>query len=238
MNEEEKINIDVSKIARKVMADEPILDKNILSNYISLIVNNIRNNNTAIKRNSFGMIICFLVYLLVDNKNTNEISVLFFKINDTQFILNIVPICFSFLFLKNVALIANNKYLRILFEEHSKRLFGLHELSKTIKIIRPFLLIEQIVEGQINNYSLREVVKLPMLFTILIILVFPILFEVYCLYRVAVDNYFGFIPVISFVIVSFFLVGAIVQLYGSEDKNDFYKLMIREIYESKNEDKI
>ncbi len=234
MNEIDNIfknfNKEIDEIYTKHTKDENIESEGVNLNYFNYIAQNIKDNNSRMVKNSFGMLICFVIYFLIDNKKVDsEIEVLFIKISDTNILLSFIPICFTFLFLKNVTIYINNKFLILLFEKVSKNLFKLGKYSYTRKIINPYFFFDNIVLHQFRDYEIKSWIKFPLKFiTVICLVFFPLIFLGYSIYRICVDNYFEFTPVVSILLICVLFFGALIHFGAGNNKIKEYRERLKE----------
>jgi hypothetical protein len=205
------------KSIEKLNHDQEIENEAYLLNYHNLVTENIRNNIRLINRNSFLLIISVVLYFLIytNAKAISSISILFVKIEDNNLLLNLIPIFFSFIYLKNITLWNNNLNLNDIFRNNSKKIYNLGLLSDTINIISPFSLIQHISNYQYNNKKVPKILKLPITIAFLIILFFPIIFNLIAIWLIAKNNYPNFIAYFSAITVSIITIATIIQAYNT-----------------------
>jgi hypothetical protein len=119
-----------------------------------------------------------------------------------------------------------------LFEKISKNLFELGKYSYTRKIINPYFFFDNIVLYQFKNYEIKSWTKFPLKFiTVICLIFFPLIFLGYSIYRICIDNYFEFTPVVSVLLICILFFGALIHFGAGSNK-------LKEYEEKLNEEKI
>lgn len=199
MNE---IKEKIDDLVRNFGNDAEIEDKGIMSNYLSLITDNLRENNKRISRNSFWMILSLLLYFLIFTKSEviAEFKLPFTTIKDHNLLLNAVPVFFSFIYFKNIALWNHNTNLNIIFTKLSKELYQIGHKSDTALVIKPFSIILHVSLYQLANNKVKSLIKAPIILVLILFFIFPILFEFYSIYQIAINNEPKIIPIVCVVL--------------------------------------
>ncbi|TCK67565.1 hypothetical protein DFQ05_1343 [Winogradskyella wandonensis] len=203
-----------SKILEKELRiDEELQDDSVITTYLNLVSENIKSNNKKITRNSFWLVLSFLFYILIkDYEDSLEtISIQFVTLKNNLLLLNLIPVFFSFLFFQNIALWNNNINLISLFDKLSSRLFKLPVLSDTKNVIKPFSFLHHVVNYQYKNKRVNEILKIPLTIVFLTVIIFPLLFQVYAIYQIAINNYPTFVSISCAVLTSILLLSSIIQ---------------------------
>lgn len=198
-----------------------IKDKGTLSNYFSLVTENIRENNKKLSRNSFWMILSILLYFLIFIKSSaiTDIKLLFTTVTDHNFLLNVIPVFFSFLYFKNVALWNHNMNLNQVFDKLSIELYGLGYKTDTTHIIKPFSMAQHIFYYQLSNKKVKSLIRTPITLVIIVFYLFPIVFILFSIYEIAMNNESKIIPIICVVLIIINAYSAIVQLFNPYKNN-------------------
>jgi len=193
--------------------DQEIENESYLLSYHNLITENIRNNTKQITRNSFLLILSIVLYFLIytNAKAISNVSILFVKIEDNNLLLNLIPIFFSFTYLKNITLWNNNINLNLIFEKISRKIYNLSFQTDTVNIIRPFSLIQHISNYQFDNKKLPKLLKLPLTIAFTILLFFPIVFNLIAIVLIAKNNYPTFIAYFCGIVISVITLATIIQ---------------------------
>ncbi|MEC3905983.1 hypothetical protein VOI54_03025 [Tamlana sp. 2201CG12-4] len=196
-------------------------DRGALSNYFSLVTENIRENNKKLSRNSFWMILSILLYLLIFIKSEaiTEIKLLFTTVTDHNFLLNVIPVFFSFLYFKNIALWNHNMNLHQVFDKLSSELYGLGYKTDSTHIIKPFSMIQHISYYQLSNKKVKSFIKAPTTLVLIIFSIFPIIFIFFSIYQIAINNESKVIPIICVVLIIINVYSAVVQLFNPYKNN-------------------
>tara|TARA_R110001583_G_scaffold3459_3_gene22069 strand:- start:322 stop:984 length:663 start_codon:yes stop_codon:yes gene_type:complete len=197
----------------KTKHDQEIENESYLLNYHNLITENIRNNTKQITRNSFLLTISIVLYFLIytNAKAISSISILFVKIEDNNLLLNLIPIFFSFVYLKNITLWNNNINLNFIFAQISRKIYNLSFNTDTVNIIRPFSLIQHISNFQFNNKKIPKLLKLPLTLAFAVLLFFPIIFNLIAIFLIAKNNYPTFIAYFCGIVVGVLTLATIIQ---------------------------
>ncbi len=201
----------------KTKYDQEIENESYLLSYHNLITENIRNNNRQITRNSFFLIVSVVLYFLIytNADAISNVSILFVKIEDNNLLLNLIPIFFSFIYLKNITLWNNNINLNFIFGQISRKIYNLSLSTDTVNIIRPFSLIQHISNYQFDNKKIPKLFKLPLTIAFAILLFFPIVFNIIAIVLIAKNNYPTFIAYFCGIIVSVITLATIIQALNS-----------------------
>ena len=164
--------------------DQEIKDKESVLAYFQLITENIRINNRVITRNSFVLVLCVAFYFLLLSNSINELSLFTARINDKNLLFNIISVVFAYLYLQNIARWYNNNDQIRIFEALSIKLFKLGFASGTTNQIRPFSMLFHSLDFQTENKTLHWLFRAPPMGAQIIILLFPIIFEIYSIYSI------------------------------------------------------
>ncbi len=212
-----EITDEMIKDSEKLKHDQEIENESYLLSYHNLITENIRNNTKQITRNSFLLIISVVLYFLIytNAKAISNVSILFVKIEDNNLLLNLIPIFFSFIYLKNITLWNNNINLNYIFEQISKKIYSLGYQTDTVNIIRPFSLIQYISNYQFNNKKIPKLLMIPLTIAFAILLLFPIVFNLIAIVLIAKNNYPTFTAYFSGIVVSIITLVTIIQALNS-----------------------
>lgn len=207
-------NFDVVK---KLSGDNDIKSESYLISYLTLVTENIRTNNNKITRNSFWLLTSFIFYILIKNYDSSikNITIQFITIENNQLFLNLIPVFFSFIFFQNVTLWNNNLNLLNIFDKLTTEMFSLGVLSDTKNIIRPFSLLHHVINYQYNNKKIHQIFKLPLNIAFLIIVILPVIFQIYAIYGIAINKICSFIPVASATLITVLLLATIIQALNS-----------------------
>ncbi|QYA25149.1 hypothetical protein G3I01_06360 [Gramella sp. MT6] len=212
----EDIAAELKNIIPNYKEDKEINNENYLLSYHSLITENIRSNNKKITRNSLGMIIVLTVYFLLFFKGPDALNFeSYFGIQDPGIIFNFLPVVFSFLYLQNITIWNNNINLIPLFENLSKKMFNLGEMTDTVNVIKPFSLLHHILNYQYENKRVIGILKIPTGIAFLIILFSPIILDIIFLILLLYNNYLEIIPVVCFSILLILTITTVVQALNS-----------------------
>ncbi|WP_346882875.1 hypothetical protein [uncultured Algibacter sp.] len=198
-----------------------INDKGILSNYFSLVTENVRENNKKMSQNSFLMVLSILLYLLIFIKSEaiTDIKLLFTTIKDHNSLLNLIPVFFSFLYFKNIALWNHNMNLNQIFDKLSIELYGLGYETDSKHLIKPFSMLQHISYYQLANKKVKSLIKAPITLVVIIFFLFPIVFLVFSIYQIVVNNELKIIPIVCVVLIVINSYSAIVQLFNPYKNN-------------------
>lgn len=212
----EDIAAELKNIILNYKEDKEINNENYLLSYHSLITENIRSNNKKITRNSLGMIIVLTVYFLLYFKGPDALNFeSYFGIQDPGILFNFLPVVFSFLYLQNITIWNNNINLIPLFENLSKKIFNLGEMTDTVNVIKPFSLLHHILNYQYENKRVIGILKIPTGIAFLIILFSPIILDIIFLILLLYNNYLEIIPVVCFSILLILTITTVVQALNS-----------------------
>jgi hypothetical protein len=208
---------EAMKNIEKLKHDQEIENESYLLNYHSLITENIRNNTKQITRNSFLLIISVVLYFLIytNAKAISNVSILFVKIEDNNLLLNLIPIFFSFVYLKNITLSNNNINLIPIFERNSRKIYNLSLHTDTVNIIKPFTLLHHILNYQYENKKVMKLLKLPLSLTFFIFLFFPIIFDIISIILITKNNTPSFIAYFCGILVGVITLATIIQALNS-----------------------
>lgn len=217
MELKESINDILKKAQDKMYNDQEIENESYLLNYHNLITENIINNNRQITRNSFLLIVSVVLYFLIytNAEAISSISILFVKIEDNNLLLNLIPIFFSFIYLKNITLWYNNMNLIPIFERNSRKIYSLSFHTDTVNIIKPFTLLHHILNYQYENKKVLKLLKLPLSLTFFTFLFFPIIFDIISIILIAKNNTPSFIAYFCGILVSVITLATIIQALNS-----------------------
>lgn len=210
-------NVDHKNIFNKMKIDKEIEDDSVLSTYLSLVTENLRVNYRKITRNSFWLILSLLLYIMILDNNpvVEKISILFVEINDSILLLNLIPVFFSFIYFQNIALWNNNENLIFIFNRISTKLLKLGIGSDTKTVIRPFSFILHVTKYQFDNKKISRLWRIPITVVFIIISLFPIVFEFYSIYHIAIKNFPTFFPIACGIVTGIICFTTIIQLLYS-----------------------
>lgn len=183
--------------------------------YFELVTENIRNNSRKITRNSFWLILSFVVYILLRayDFTLGDINILFFTIKDNKLLLTLIPVFFSFIFFQNVTLWRHNENLLFIFDGLSQKMFSLAIATTKKDILRPFSILYHFTLYQYTNKKVPKFFKYVFMVPIyLLVSAGPAAFIIFTLYEIAVTNYFTLVPVVSFSLTAIILIITIVQI--------------------------
>ncbi len=105
--------------------DGEVSDASVNITYLTIVVENIRDNNKVIRKNSFLLVLALSIYYLLLYDVIQNLNASIFEISDRNIILNGIVIMFSYLYLVNVVRWYHNNNLRNKFDEISRKLFNL-----------------------------------------------------------------------------------------------------------------
>ncbi len=193
--------------------DGEIKNESFLLSYFTLVTDNIRINSKKITRNSFWLITSFLLYVLIKayDPSLGDITVQFVTIQNNQLLLNLIPVFFSFLFFQNITLWNHNINLLNIFDNLSVKIFSLGTLSDTKNIVRPFSILHHVLNYQYENKKVWGIFKLPLTVVFILIMFFPVVFEIYCVYEITTNNYPSFIPIACGILTGALILATIIQ---------------------------
>lgn len=187
--------------------DGEVSDASVNITYLTIVVENIRDNNKAIRRNSFLLVLALSIYFLLLYNVIQELNASIFEISDRNIILNGIVIMFSYLYLVNIVRWYHNNDLRFKFDEISRKLFNLGILSNTSKVIKPFNILFHTLDYQSEKKDLNFWLRLPSLTAQAIVLFGPGILQLYFIYNLFTLNAVNFFSVIAaFLTVLLFLV--------------------------------
>lgn len=217
MELKESMNNILKNVEEKLYNDQEIENESYLLSYHNLITENIRNNNRQITRNSFFLIVSVVLYFLIYTNAVaiSDVSILFVKIEDNNLLLNLIPIFFSFVYLKNITLWNNNINLIPIFERNSRKIYNLSFYTDTVNIIKPFTLLHHILNYQYENKKVMKLLKVPLLITFFIFLFFPIIFDIISIILIAKNNTPSFIAYFCGILVGVITLVTIIQAKNS-----------------------
>jgi hypothetical protein len=166
--------------------DGEIKNESFLLSYFTLVTDNIRINSKKITRNSFWLITSFLLYVLIKayDPSLGDITVQFVTIQNN--LLNI-------------------------FDNLSVKIFSLGTLSDTKNIVRPFSILHHVLNYQYENKKVWGIFKLPLTVVFILIMFFPVVFEIYCVYEITTNNYPSFIPIACGIRTGALILATIIQ---------------------------
>lgn len=204
-------------IMKKINEDQELEDESVISSYFNLVTENIKENNKKITRNSFWLVLSFLLYVLIQDYEASleSISIQFVTLKNNLLLLNLIPVFFSFIFFQNITLWNNNINLIPIFEKLSTKLFKLGMLSDTKNIIKPFSFLHHVINYQYNSKKVKKIFKLPLTLVFVVIMFFPVLFEIYTIYQIAVNNYPTFISITCGILTGVLCLSTIIQALNS-----------------------
>jgi len=143
--------------------DGKVSDSSLKVTYLTIVIENIRNNNQAIRRNSSLLVLALSIYFLLLYDVIEKLNASVIEISDKSILLNAITVFFSYLYLVNVVRWYHNIELRIKFDEMSRELFNLGILSNTTKIIKPFNILFHTLDFQSEKNDLSIWFRLPSL---------------------------------------------------------------------------
>ena len=207
------LGVDVDAIMDKINYDQDITSESAQSDYLALVTENLRSNIKKINRNSYWLILCVLIFLLVlyDKDTILAITDSFTKLKDLSLILNIVPIIFAFLFFQNVVLWNSSNDLYSIFDRLSEKMYNLGNLSNTKYVIRPFSLLHQIIHYEYNNKKIKWIFKIPITIIFVFMMLGPVILEIISIIYIAKNNTPNFISITSAVLIGIICLSTILH---------------------------
>lgn len=206
--------------------DLEIDDVSVASNYLNFLTENIKENNRKLTRNSFGIVLSFTAYMLIYlNLGIGEtIDFIFIEIKNRDILLNFIPICFAFFFCKNIAILMNIELLKPKFDLLCHKVYKIGKYSKTSNFIKPFLFYDHILTFITLNNKLSKIIKYPIRLVLIIVLVLPIVFQVWTIFVIFSSSDLNFISYLSASIIIILIVITFAQFIGySLIRSDYLK---------------
>lgn len=216
----DEIITDFDKIVTEFKEDQEVENENYLINYQNLVTENIRSNNKKISRNSFLMVLCVALYLLLffEESIFESINLIFGSIADQTVLFYFLPVVFSFLYLQNITLWNNNINLIPLFEKLSRKMFKLGQITDTVNVIKPFSFFHHLLNYQYENKKINFFFKWPSLVLFVAILFGPILFNLFSVVYMLIRNHYSAVSIICLVAVVLLSTVSVVQAFNSHKK--------------------
>lgn len=208
---------DITESLKNMGKDKEITDKTLLSLYLDIITQNIKDNLRVMNRNSYLLVLSAVLFYLIKNDfiSLAENNFLGFKINskDDTLILNLILVLFSFLYFKNISIWYQVSNLKRCFDDVSTKLFDLGLNSGSLHLLRPFFLLQNTDYYLVNNNKVKGVKKIPIILSYFAVMIAPIIFEIYALVYLIINSYPNFLSISSISITIIFLILTIQQSY-------------------------
>ncbi len=141
------------------------------------------------------------------------------RFNDDGTLLTVLfyflPVVFSFLYLQNITLWNNNINLIPLFENLSRKMFKLGQITDTVNVIIHFSFFHHFLDYQYENKKTNNFLKWPSLVVFIAILFGPILFNLFSVVYMLITNHYSAVSVICLIAVVLLSIVSVVQAFNS-----------------------
>jgi len=196
--------------------DGKVSDSSLKVTYLTIVIENIRNNNQAIRRNSSLLVLALSIYFLLLYDVIGKLNASVIEISDKSILLNGITVFFSYLYLVNVVRWYHNIELRIKFDEMSRELFNLGILSNTTKIIKPFNILFHTLDFQSEKNDLSIWFRLPSLTAQALVLFGPAIIQCYFIYNLFALNTPDFFSIVAIILT--LLLFSITIIYAAKSR--------------------
>lgn len=213
-----KIKVNIKKENYDNDEDKDILDDAVLSNYLSILFENLRENIKKVTRNSFWLMLSLVLYFLLELRVIKSVNLGFVEIMDYKILLNCIPVFFSFLYFQNSAMWNHNIKLSEQIDKRAVKLFNLGFKSNTIITLKPFSLITHFTHYHIFNKNSNKFYKNIIVIIFVLFSIFPIIFEIYTVYQIIIKSYIGLLSILSVFII--ILLGVLTSVQFINAKNN------------------